>query len=205
MAKALQCPRCRHKHRLDSLPGTPTFRCERCGQSLKTPATYLPGAASGPPDAAVAAATRPVHAVGETAVLPSVSAAQPVPAAAPAAPAGAGPPPAHHPMATLPLRIGAWVVAVPAGLFVVAIVADVLGFVTKDRLIQMFRSANPLHYLRLLALVPFWALVTATIAQVLIEGSRWLMARRNAASSARTAASATTQRPGRTDRRSATS
>ncbi len=37
MAKALECPACGAKHRLDRLEPSPTFRCERCGQTLKVP------------------------------------------------------------------------------------------------------------------------------------------------------------------------
>jgi hypothetical protein len=205
VAKALQCPSCKHKHRLDSLPGTATFRCERCGQSLKTPAAFRSSSPPPrPPDSTIAAPLRPVRTAGaETAVLPATS--EPPPAARRVATAPAAPPTvsrvAHRPVATSPLRIGAWVVAVVVGLIVVGVTADTLGFVTKEKAINMFKSSNPLQYVRLLVLVPFWALATATIAQVLIEGSRWLMARQRAA---RTVGAAR-QRPGRTGRRGAPS
>src|SRR5690348_15518710 len=47
MAKALECPACGARHRLDQLPGTPTFRCTRCGQKLMVPTVVR----SGPPAA----------------------------------------------------------------------------------------------------------------------------------------------------------
>lgn len=46
MARALECPACGHRHRLDSLPASETFRCEQCGQVLK-----MPTAVSSQPDA----------------------------------------------------------------------------------------------------------------------------------------------------------
>ena len=39
MAKALECPACGAKHRLDGLEPSTTFRCEQCGQTLKVPAS----------------------------------------------------------------------------------------------------------------------------------------------------------------------
>ena len=46
MARALECPACGHRHRLDTIPASATFRCEQCGQVLKAPA-----AVSSQPDA----------------------------------------------------------------------------------------------------------------------------------------------------------
>ena len=45
MAQGLRCPNCGHKHPLSELPGTPTFRCDGCGQVLKTPSAYRDHAA----------------------------------------------------------------------------------------------------------------------------------------------------------------
>ena len=36
MAKALECPACGAKHRLDGLEASTTFRCEQCGQTLRS-------------------------------------------------------------------------------------------------------------------------------------------------------------------------
>ena len=45
MGRALECPACGAKHPVASLPPTPTFRCERCGQTLRVPT----GVATGSP------------------------------------------------------------------------------------------------------------------------------------------------------------
>src|SRR5215470_11778460 len=37
MAQALECPACGARHPVDTLPATRTFRCDRCGQTLKVP------------------------------------------------------------------------------------------------------------------------------------------------------------------------
>ena len=37
MAKALQCPSCGTKRRIDTLTGSDTFECEGCGQVTKVP------------------------------------------------------------------------------------------------------------------------------------------------------------------------
>ena len=59
MARALECPACGHRHRLETIPSSGTFRCEQCGQVLKVPAAVSsePGAPP-PPHAAPATATR---------------------------------------------------------------------------------------------------------------------------------------------------
>src|SRR5690349_23985928 len=46
MARALECPACGYRHRLDTIPDSDTFRCEQCGQVLKapTPVSSQPGA-----------------------------------------------------------------------------------------------------------------------------------------------------------------
>src|ERR1700731_2307498 len=59
MAQALECPACGAKHRLDHLPDTPTFRCDRCGQVLKMPTPVTTGGPPPPPHAAGAAPAAP--------------------------------------------------------------------------------------------------------------------------------------------------
>ena len=71
MAKALECPACGAKHRLDGLEPSTTFRCERCGQTLKVPASLA--AARADADAArrtVSSTTSPDAASGAGTVAP---------------------------------------------------------------------------------------------------------------------------------------
>ena len=100
MAKALQCPNCGTKKRLDGL-GTDTFQCENCGQVLKVP----PAARRAPEPKAPASS--PARTAGTGAppprrrpVTPDASPSSPEPPPRPAptapvvAPSPAAPPPA---------------------------------------------------------------------------------------------------------------
>ena len=160
MASALQCPACGFKHRLSLLAGDPIFACAQCGRLLKTPAEFRrepPTCTAGPP--------------------------HPQPAAA--APSGAGARPRvaarrAPTVATLPLRILAWVVAIVLGALIVRYLAKLTGWITGDTLIDVMTGSGWGRYLRVLVLVPVWALVSATIATALIDGARWWSARRRA-------------------------
>ncbi len=58
MAKALECPACGAKHRLDGLEASTTFRCEQCGQTLKVPASIATVRADPAPTPTTATASR---------------------------------------------------------------------------------------------------------------------------------------------------
>src|SRR5439155_4537646 len=60
MARALECPACGARHRLDNLPDTPTFRCDRCGQALKVPTPVSSAGGDGPPPPARRSGRAPV-------------------------------------------------------------------------------------------------------------------------------------------------
>ena len=170
MAKALQCPACGHKHALDGLQGTPTFPCASCGRTLRTPDEYVRPAGAVP---------RPAPAV------PPIAPAVPRtgrPAARPT-PSVAGPRRARERLA-LPVRIGMWVAAVFAGLLVTWLGAVAIGFLSKARLVDMFSSSRPGNYVRLFVLAPVWALVSATLATLCIEGWSRYRARTRADSGA---------------------
>jgi len=51
MARALECPACGHRHRLDTVPAADTFRCDNCGQVLKAPSTVASEPGAPPPPA----------------------------------------------------------------------------------------------------------------------------------------------------------
>jgi len=203
MAKALQCPNCGTKKRLDGLDAD-TFRCEQCGQVLKVPPAARRPAEPAPARAGGAPAPPPRRAGGLAAtVAPSSVVAPPPPrrsAAAPVAAAGGTavlgprdappvvvPPPASRaasgapePRAALPLpvRILAWVVAIPIGLAVVGIPARKLGYLTSQKLLDVFVKHTLARFVPLAVIVVLWALATAILVELFVEGGRWLMLRR---------------------------
>jgi hypothetical protein len=233
MARALECPACGHRHRIDAVPSSSTFRCEECGQALKVPTTVSshpdapapPARSTAPParpgDAATAAATAPpprrsanrspddATRDGAVRAAPAVSAT--VAASAATAPAGNGdrggrgdrtnrrdrrgtpvgaPVAAPAPPVTAPARrtkvhwywrLLAWVVAVPLGFVVTAWPAYELGFIKKDDLLDIFVGTGVGRYLRLAVVTLVWAVVTALLVQLFVEGGRMRADRRRQA------------------------
>jgi hypothetical protein len=208
MARALECPACGARHRLDSLPATPTFRCERCGQVLKAPVSVSSQPGAPPPPARSAARTS----TGAPApVAPPPRRTAPVtdaPAAtrrAPAASAAAvsatvsatpnaengsepprgrrgAPPPTAAPSTRSKVhwywRLLAWIVAVPLGFVLTAWPAYKFGFIKKDDLLDIFVGTGIGRYVRLGIVTLAWALVTALLVQLFVEGGRVRAARR---------------------------
>jgi hypothetical protein len=173
---ALQCPACGYKHRLSGLSGDPIFTCSECGRLLKTPAEYRRPEPSGPGEpprpSASARVTRGGSAARDrTAVQPS-----PRPAAAPPRRRPRRPGPATD--TALPLRILAWVVAFGVGAVVVRWFARVTGWLTGDSVIDIITGNGIMRYVRVLTVVPFWALVVTGLATLFIDGGRWLARRR---------------------------
>jgi hypothetical protein len=184
MAKALECPACGAKHSVDGREPSSTFRCERCGQALKVPASVVVAqAASGarnvtPPPRRRAGAP-PSQIVGATATLPATDAgnggrpAEPAPPRAPA--------PAPRTRAHWYWRLAAWIVAVPVAFVVTAWPAYEFGLIRKDDVLDVFVGSGTGRYTRLAVFTLIWALVTAVLVQLLVEGGRWWSRRRRAA------------------------
>lgn len=183
MARVVQCPACGQAHPLDTLAGTPTFSCTDCGRTLRTPTELVRPSGATPAVRATPGA------------VPKPMAATPRPVPAPPRPsrsrddAGGGKSaagarqsgePSDGP--TRPARIGAWVVAVLVGLLLTWLVASGLGFISRSQIVDMFRSSSPGNYIRLFLLIPVWAFMSAGVATVIIEGLRFLLARRATAS-----------------------
>jgi hypothetical protein len=186
MASALQCPACGCKHRLSALSGEPVFACAQCGRLLKTPAEYLRPEPSGPAEAPRPRAGGRVQRGGSatrdrTSVLPAGG------SAAGASAAGAGgaavkprrPGLRPQPKLALPVRIIAWIAAVGIGAYIVRWFAKTIGWLTGDSLIDVITGRGIGRYLRVFALVPFWALATALLATLFIEGGRWWVRKRS--------------------------
>jgi hypothetical protein len=183
MAKALQCPACGNKHPVSALPDAPTFRCEQCGRALKVPAQVRPARVT----AARAARERDAD---RTATMPAPArapsgqaggggvAAPPTPA--PAAPQREAARPPPRPGVMWPLRLLAWLVALPVGLLAVVWPARELGFLSGQRLLDVVVGTGWGRYWRVLAIAPAWALVTAVLVQLMVFGLRKLSARRRA-------------------------
>jgi hypothetical protein len=186
MASALQCPACGHKHRLSELTGDPIFSCEQCGRLLKTPMEYRRPDASGPVDmprsngkgstARGGSKPRDSGSVPRTAA-PVAAAAASSPAAAPAKPRRRSP----RSPATLaiPLQIIGWVFALLLGGIIVRYIARFTGVLTGDSIIDLITGTGFGRYLRLFAVVPFWALVSAGLMTLFVEGARRWQARQD--------------------------
>jgi len=79
-----------------------------------------------------------------------------------------------------PLRVGAWIIAIPLGLALVGIPARKAGYLSSQKLLDIVIKRNFDRYVPLAVIVVLWALVTALLVQLLVEGGGWLMRRRHA-------------------------
>jgi len=194
MAKALECPACGAKHRLDGLEPSTTFRCEQCGQTLKVPASIaaVRAEANGVPDLsrATSGATSTVpppprrNAPGTSATREIVG----VSAIATSTVDENGDTPSsekrsrrkreRRPSGTPRRRVHwywrivAWVVAVPLGFVITAWPAYELNLIKKDDVLDVFVGSGTGRYTRLAIGTLVWALVTALLVQLFIEGGR---------------------------------
>jgi hypothetical protein len=183
VGKAIQCPTCGRKHRASDLPDAPTFKCEGCGKPLKIPTQFRPSVMASSRHARPADSPRPES----TAVPPQTAARAASAAPAAAAPSAAsaakvprpaaGPAPKRETVA-LPLRVLAWVVALVFGLVVTLWVARVSGWLSGDRLVDVFIQTGLARYTRVIAIAPIWALFTTLFLTLFLEGGRALARRR---------------------------
>jgi hypothetical protein len=214
MARALECPACGHRHRLDTIPASTTFRCEQCGQVLKVPAAVSSQPDAPPPPARGGGAPTRTGAPVPVAPPPRrtenappqtspdddgatrgapvrTAAAVSATVAATSSPddsdrAGDGPrrgrtKPSQSAPAPVPekrtkvhwyWRVLAWIVAVPVGFLLTAWPAYKLGFIKKDDLLDLFVGTGTGRYLRLAIVTLVWAIVTALLVQLFVEGGR---------------------------------
>jgi hypothetical protein len=195
MAKALQCPSCGRKHPVTTLPQTATFPCSGCGQTLKVPAQFRRPTGSdrvqpAPPRPAPDR-TRMMPAAAPPVAAPPIERRRPPTRPAPVPPPvqrngdGAGAPPrrpsaaAESPSALarfggMPLRLLAWVIAIALGGVITVYVARRTGWLSGQRLVDVFTGTGWSRYLRVIAIVPVWAVVTAVLVTLMVEGGRWL-------------------------------
>jgi hypothetical protein len=206
MARALECPACGARHRIDNLPEAPTFRCDRCGQVLKVPTPVSTAGTNGPrpparPSAAAPVAPPPRRRDPATTNGPVDDAATRVApvrtaAAVSATVSVAGPAEEAQDRAARDRRraktagskskvswywrLLAWIMAVPVGFVITAWPAYELGFIKKDDVLDIFVGTGSGRYVRLAIATAVWALVTALLVQLLVEGGRAWAARRRA-------------------------
>jgi hypothetical protein len=205
MARALECPACGARHRLETLPDTPTFRCDRCGQVLKAPTPVSSrgsDAPAPPPRSAGSSAVAPPPrrrdlatqngTAGDTATQAPVR----TPASVSATVAAAGPieeaqeakrrvrrpekAPGSKQKVSWYWRLVAWIVAVPLGFVITAWPSYELGFIKKDDVLDIFVGTGSGRYVRLAIGTAVWALITALLVQLFVEGGRTWAARRKA-------------------------
>jgi hypothetical protein len=81
-------------------------------------------------------------------------------------------------------RILAWVVAVPLGFLLTAYPAYHFKWIKKNDLLDVFVGTGTSRYTRLIVLTLGWALVTALLVQLFVEGGRWIARRRRAGKAA---------------------
>lgn len=151
MARALQCPACSTRHAIDGVAPGATFACTGCGRTLRAPG------------AATAAAPTP-NPTGTRAERRQAAA---TPTTGPAAGFG------------LPVRIGAWAVAVLVGGAIALYLARLIGLLSTNNLIDVITGTGTGRYVRMALLVPIWALVTTGIVTLLLDGG-WRLLHRDA-------------------------
>jgi hypothetical protein len=77
-----------------------------------------------------------------------------------------------------PLRVLAWVVAMVLGLVVTLWVARITGWLSGNRLVDVFTQEGWARYIRVVAVAPVWALFTTLLLTLFLEGGRALVRRR---------------------------
>jgi hypothetical protein len=75
-------------------------------------------------------------------------------------------------------RIGAWIVALPLALVVVGVPARKAGYLNGQRMLDIIVKHNVGRFVPLLVIVVLWALATAVLVTVLLEGGRRILRKR---------------------------
>jgi hypothetical protein len=189
MARALECPACGEKHRIDNLSDSPTFRCVRCGQILKVPAPIASGASSPPPRVASPVVPPPRRQNGEPSSVSASGAVVGVSATVSAVDGNgesrsradrrqAGASGGTDSKVRWYWRLLAWVAAIPLGFVIMAWPAYRLSLIRKSDVLNVFVGSGTGRYARLAIGTAVWALLTALLVQLFVDGGRWLAKRR---------------------------
>src|SRR5688500_17506829 len=172
------------------------MNCERCGHALRISGAATPpppprrgGSVSSGAGAPPPRRKRGGDQGGSTSELPqakrgAVSTAAPSgpvkvgtssPAGAPAPPAGRR---GRERRYSRPARVLAWVAALPIALVAVGWPARKAGYLTGQKLLDVIVEHDVGRFIPLLVIVALWALVTAVLVTLFLEGGHWLAARR---------------------------
>ena len=76
------------------------------------------------------------------------------------------------------LRIVVWVVALPLGLVIVGVPARSAGYLSSQKLLDVIVKHDLARFVPIVVIVALWALATALLVTLLVEGGRYLMLRR---------------------------
>jgi hypothetical protein len=150
MAPVLQCPDCGTKHPIDVASNAAAFRCSGCGRTLKVPEQFR-------------AAPEP-----RTRML--------TPERAPSPNGGLSRRRVRAQAGVVPfwMRFLFWIVAVPLGFVIVFGLARAFGILSSDQLEDVFLEDTWDRFWPVARLLPFVALVTASIVHVsVLYVSRW--------------------------------
>jgi hypothetical protein len=96
-------------------------------------------------------------------------------------PAGPTSAPARAGREALPLwlRIGAWVLALPLGLLIVGLPARQLDYLSSQKLLDVIVKRDLGRFLPIVVIIALWALVSALLVTLFVEGGRrWMLRRR---------------------------
>jgi hypothetical protein len=161
MAPVLQCPDCNTKHPIDVASDAAAFRCSGCGRTLKVPEQFR-AVASLPPS--TPSAGRDATITTER-VAPSRNGQRTLSRRKVRAQAGVVP---------FPIRLAIWIVAVPLGFLIVFGFARVFGVLSSTQLEDVFLETGWDRFWPVARLLPFVALVTASIVHfTILYLSKW--------------------------------
>ena len=203
MAHSFECPACGAHTRVHSITDAGSMSCERCGHALR-----ISGAATPPPPprrggsvssgAGAPPPRRRKRGGGDqrggdqgdsTSELPQGKRGA-VTTAAPSGPvmvgtsgaAGVPAPPAgrrgRERRYSRTARLLAWVAALPIALVAVGWPARKAGYLTGQKLLDVIVEHDVGRFIPLLVIVALWALVTAVLVTLFLEGAHWFAARR---------------------------
>jgi NADH:ubiquinone oxidoreductase subunit 5 (subunit L)/multisubunit Na+/H+ antiporter MnhA subunit len=95
------------------------------------------------------------------------------------------------------LRVLCWVIALPLGLAIVGLPARKAGYLSSQKLLDVIVKSDLSRFVPIVVIILLWALVSALLVTLFVEGGRRFLARRHRKS----AASASAPVPARAGRR----
>jgi len=161
MAPVLQCPDCGTKHPIDVASDAAAFRCSGCGRTLKVPEQFR----AAPPASAPA---------GTATAMTEIVAPKPATTSNGQRTLSRRKVRAQAGVVPFPLRLLVWFVAVPLGFVIVFGAARVFGLLSSNQLEDVFLETGWSRFWPVARLLPFVALVTASIVHfTILFVSRW--------------------------------